>query len=371
MDSIETAKDFFVIHIPPQTSILLKEKNIEENFIIIDFTGLPKAFNSKNRLNFGKLSLDELKSFYNNDSNSFLIPVKILGNTKLSNYLFENFGDGFWSSETILEIKNIDNFNFPKIKDIEIKGGIAINENSYDFKNDEFNLGNTFDLSDSMNKMVSKSRIKNRKVEINLEDASSNSTYFISVLTSKYIDGNFNEFSESRSAFLKKINKEYISRTNTQKYNNVLRLNRLIESEEAYHEYLIFLTIFENNRYYFKLIGKGRNDLLGPEINNFNSFVVRKYAKEIPEGKEEIYVDAKTWRGLTHPYEIEIFGYIDRLYIGGNRININKNKKYQKIYQVLTIDVNLGYYRIPIIAYDKVGNRTESYVEGTATSGSD
>ena len=147
--------------------------------------------------------------------------------------------------------------------------------------------------------------------------------------------------------------------------NSISRLTRTLDWLDVHQEILVFLTILKNNRYYFKLIGKTKIDQLGPKIIIGFDFTSNSNSDQI----ERIVIEAKTWSGWDHPYEIEIYGKIDRLYIGGNRINIDKSKRYQKIYKVLNINVNLGYYRIPIIAYDEFGNRSESYVDGEAVSG--
>ena len=132
---------------------------------------------------------------------------------------------------------------------------------------------------------------------------------------------------------------------------------------------MIFLSIFENEKYHNKLIGKISKDFEGPEIELENS--PKLFFDNKDKGKdfnEKIIIDDKTWRGNRHPYEIEIFGKIDRLYIKGVRVKLDKNKDYQKIYRVLNFSVGLGYYRIPIIAYDKFGNRSETYIDGTAVT---
>ena len=57
---------------------------------------------------------------------------------------------------------------------------------------------------------------------------------------------------------------------------------------------------------------------------------------------------------------------MNKLLINGQNIKIDRNKKYQKIFREVYFSVPLGYYRIPIIAYDRYGNRSETYLDGTA-----
>ena len=362
---LETSSVFEVIYLPSHTPIFL-DNSKKEDHIVLTFEGLQKKFNEKDKLSFGTISANDLKRFFNESSNNFLIPVKLIGKTELATYLFEKFGDGFWSKEVNLEIINNDNFNFPKIKNIKIEGGVTISQDNYNFNDEEFNIGNTFDYTDLRHKEISTTNIKKQKIDVELEGIVDNSKYFISIFDKKNFKEDSNE--ESKEFFLKKLNSEYISRTNIINSNNTSRLSRTLDWSDEHLEILVFLTILKNNRYYFKLIGKSKNDQLGPKIR-LDGYSLNSNYNSNSDESEIISINAKRWSGWERPYEIEIYGKIDRLYIGGNRININKSKSYQKIFKVLSINVNLGYYRIPVIAYVIFGNRSESYLDGEAVSG--
>jgi len=55
---------------------------------------------------------------------------------------------------------------------------------------------------------------------------------------------------------------------------------------------------------------------------------------------------------------------LTKLFVNGKSIKLNPNKNFEEIYKVLYFSVGLGYYRIPIVAYDKYGNKSTSYIKG-------
>ena len=362
VSGFETSNIFQVYYLQP--SILFNEPVSSFNHQILNFQGNLVEFNPSNSIDFGKISRNELKSFYDESDNNFIIPYRVLGRTKLSSFLYEKFGDGFWSTRINLKLNNPKNFDPPKIKNIQISGGKSINRNNYDYKKIDFNFGNTFELSSLSNEEISKNNARKTKVKVLLEDVDHTCKYFISTQIS------IEDYSESKDDFLEKLDSEYIQMSTLSENNKNIELTRTISVNEEISrnsDILIFLSIFENEKYHHKLIGKVSKDFEGPEIKaGYYGLYGNDKGKDF---NEKIIIDAKTWRGWRHPYEIEIFGKIDRLYIKGMRVKLDKNKDYQKIYRVLSFNVGLGYFRIPIIAYDKFGNRSETYIDGTAVPG--
>ena len=361
VSGFETSNIFQVNYLQP--SILFNEPVSSFNHQILNFQGNLVEFNPSNSIGFGRISRNELKSFYNESNNNFIIPYRVLGRTKLSSFLYEKFGDGFWSTRINLKLNNPKNFNPPKIKNIQISGGKSINRNNYSYEKIDFNFGNTFELSSLSNEEISKNNTRKTKVKVLLEDVDDTSKYFISFQSSNKVN------SESKDNFLTKLDSEYIQRSTLSINNKKIELTRTTEDapfNRPNFDALIFLSIFENEKYHHKLIGKISKDFQGPDIKTGGYHSISKEKKKFEN--EMIIVDHKTWRGSRHPYEIEIKGKIDRLYIKGVRVRLDKNKDYQKIYRVLNFSVPLGYYRIPIIAYDKFGNRSETYIDGTAVT---
>lgn len=296
----------------------------------------------------------------NLSENKFETEIIVFKNNSISSFLFKNFGEGFWTKKINLYYE-FENFTeLPSIKEVTIvKNGLRRSipfENSTDFDHNQFNynIGTTFENSNYIFPYV----INSEKVffEVTIEKASYDHNYSIEF------------YSKEDESFNDKINKiiEDQPRKKTKvKYlsDGIVVLQKEIDvTNDFKYDFNVdyFLSVYKAGKIHLKKLGEFKIDSKGPSIYTTNFMFSRD------DSSESIFIDVKEWRGNRHPYEITIDGYVSKLLINGINIKIDRNKNYQKLFRELYFSVPLGYYRIPIVAYDRYGNRSETYIEGNA-----
>ena len=297
----------------------------------------------------------------NRSENKFETKIIVFNNNPISLFLYKNFGEGFWTERLNLTYKFENLTELPTIKNVTITKNSRRkripfnNSNEYDQNQFNFNVGNTFENTDYVIPLTVNA--DNVVFEILLNEISYDQNYSIEF------------YSEDDASFTEELNNiiENQPRSKTKvKYqsNNSIRLQRIIDLTNNDFEYDLnvdfFLSIFKNGKLHLKKLGTFRIDTKGPSIFT-NSYYLANNSLN-----ERVFIDEKEWRGNRHPYEITIDGYVSKLLINGINIKIDRNKNYQKLFREVYFSVPLGYYRIPIVAYDRYGNRSETYLDGTA-----
>lgn len=320
---------------------------------------------NKNKQLSSGLNEKEIKSLIGSGDNEVSLTYTFLAKSKYSKFLYETIGDGFWSKK--IKFKYVpQNKSYPLIGNIK---GRNICENS-DFYSEDYVENDRFKFILSNNKSLSgldnswscwKTIGGKEYFEISVD-------IYSDIKPRSFIT--FYYESDSDVSFEKRLNQNYIKYENKQstlKIKNGYRLsyksqraNSVADFNEKVNVFLVTVLKkeFTKEQFYLQRLGTVEFDSKGPEIYTVTDFLDKSTSNE------KIIVEAKSWYGNRHPFVIKKTGDVRRLYINGKTIKLNPKKNFEEIYKVLYFDVGLGYYRIPIVAYDKYGNKSTSYITG-------
>ena len=329
------------------------------NLKYVDINGKIKTFNSELVVN---------QSFINDNMNNgkFEVSFTFFENNPFALFLYENFNEGFWTKKITFSYQFSPYSKLPKIDYATIsyngkqKKAISLIQSSYDDEvSFNYNPGPTFEVSNYIYPITNTGGYVTLEIKLSGIDYDEIDEYYY-LIRSSYVKGKHYDFDT------KGLNGELSKKTTVTKTSDgvILKRDYNYEDVEGYEFESDFnLVISKRKKFHIKKLVSFSSDLRGPNIflseDSFNSNT----------SNEKIFIDEKEWRGNRHPYEITIEGYVNKLLINGQNIQIDRNKKYQKIFREVYFSVPLGYYRIPIVAYDRYGNRNETYLEGPAIRG--
>jgi hypothetical protein len=322
-----------------------------------------KLLNDGNRVLSSGLNEKEIKSLIDYNAQEVTLVYTFLAKSKYSKYLYETIGDGFWSKE--IKFKYVpQNKSYPLIGNIKGKN-ICLNS--------DYNSGNYIE-DDRFHYTISRNKL--------LSGFDNKWGCFKTIGGKEYFDISVDIYSDKKPrsfisfyyesdtdvSFKKRLNENYIKYENKQstlKIKNGYRLSYKSKPANTVSNYnnkinVFLVTVLKNDfakeKFYLQRLGTVKYDSKGPEILTGYFFGSKT--------EERVEVEEKNWYGNRHPFVIRKYGDVRKLFVNGKSIKLNPNKNFEEIYKVLYFSVGLGYYRIPIVAYDKYGNKSTSYIKG-------